>query len=78
MERLAAKSYGMIERFVTWVCDCTHPTHLHSSTRTHTHTHTTEAEELGSKELELGEKLITIEIKSNEQGKFVKILEVYM
>ena len=36
----------------------------------------TEVEELGAKELELGEKTVTIEIKSNEQGKFVKILEV--
>ena len=36
-----------------------------------------EVEELGSKELELGDKTITIEIKANEQGKFVKILEVH-
>ena len=35
-----------------------------------------EVEELGSKELELGDKSIIIEIKANEQGKFVKILEV--
>ena len=40
-----------------------------------THTHT-EVEELGNKELELGDKTIIIEIKANEQGKFVKILEV--
>lgn len=34
-----------------------------------------EVEELGNKELELGDKTIIIEIKANEQGKFVKILE---
>ena len=37
-----------------------------------------EVEELGNKELELGDKTIIIEIKANEQGKFVKILEVYI
>lgn len=35
-----------------------------------------EVEDLGSKELVLAEKTVTIEIKANEQGKFVKILEV--
>lgn len=35
-----------------------------------------EAEELGSKELELEDKKILIEVKMNDQGKFVKIIEV--
>ena len=36
----------------------------------------TEAEELGSKEVEIESKKFLVEVKSNEQGKFVKILEV--
>lgn len=36
-----------------------------------------EAEALGTKELELEGKTITIDLKSNEQGKFVKIIETH-
>ena len=36
----------------------------------------TETEELGSRELEIESKKFLIEIKANDQGKFVKILEV--
>lgn len=36
----------------------------------------TEAEELGSREVEIESKKFLIEIKANDQGKFVKILEV--
>lgn len=36
----------------------------------------TEAEELGSREVEIEAKRFLIEIKANDQGKFVKILEV--
>lgn len=35
-----------------------------------------EAEELGSKEVEIESKKFLIEVKANDQGKFVKILEV--
>lgn len=35
-----------------------------------------EAEELGSREVEIESKKFLIEIKANDQGKFVKILEV--
>ena len=34
------------------------------------------AEELGSKELEIESKKFLVEVKVNDQGKFVKILEV--
>ena len=51
-------------------------TRTHARTHTHTHTNPTEAEELGSKELEIESKKFLVEVKSNEQGKFVKILEV--
>lgn len=35
-----------------------------------------EAEELGSREIEIESKTFIIEVKSNDQGRFVKILEV--
>ena len=35
-----------------------------------------EAEELGSDELELEGKKIVIELKANDQGKFLKVLEI--
>lgn len=37
--------------------------------------YTAEAEELGSNTLELDGKKITVELKRNDQGKFVKIIE---
>lgn len=36
-----------------------------------------EAEELGSREIEIESKTFIIEVKSNDQGRFVKILEVW-
>ena len=36
----------------------------------------TEAEELGSREIEIENKVFVIEVKANDQGHFVKILEV--
>ena len=38
----------------------------------------TEAEELGSREVEIETKKFVIEVKSNDQGRFVKIVEVSM
>lgn len=35
-----------------------------------------EAEELGSREIEIENKVFVIEVKANDQGHFVKILEV--
>ena len=35
-----------------------------------------ESEELGTRELDLGEKKYYIDIKANDQGKFIKIVEV--
>ena len=37
---------------------------------------TTEAEELGSREVEIESKKFVIEVKANDQGRFVKIMEV--
>ena len=39
--------------------------------------HFAEAEELGSREIEIESKTFIIEVKSNDQGRFVKILEVW-
>ena len=54
-------------------CMLIHSLSLSSNLPTHA---CAEVEDLGSKELVLAEKTVTIEIKANEQGKFVKILEV--
>lgn len=40
------------------------------------HCSVAESEEIGSEKLELEGKTITIELKSNDQGKFVKITEL--
>ena len=37
---------------------------------------TSEAEELGSRELDIGSKKIFIDLRLNDQGKFVRIVEV--
>ena len=39
-------------------------------------TNPAEAEELGSREVEIESKKFLIEVKANDQGRFVKILEV--